>query len=65
MITKPPQSCPSVIQAMVEHLLENQEQILAQSSGQVVLDYSRLQVAYKLIPKATYKKILAMERVKL
>lgn len=63
---KPALNYVSVIEAMVAHILENQEQIIAHSTGQIVLDYSRMQVACKIIPKPTIKRILPQEeRIKL
>jgi hypothetical protein len=54
--------CGSVIQAMVEHILENERLILSQRSGQVILDYSETQVGLKLVEKAGVKKVIGPPR---
>ena len=67
-MNKPTQLChASVIEAMVTFVLENEEKINAHSSGQIIFDYSRIQVACRIIPKPTVKRILPQqnERIKL
>lgn len=54
-----------IIQAMIEHILENHAQITAHSSGQLIIDYSKCQVAFRVIPKPTIKQISQGERIKL
>ncbi len=63
MTTKPHQfECSSIIEAMHAHIDEHSEDILSKRSGQIILDYSRHQVAFKMVNKAGLKKVVSDER---